>query len=202
MSRGVGKILSHIRGFIFGCLALLCVAIGFAIMEGWFSSSTNASNIVEATAPESATKMSMTAPAVASPEIEKQLARMSKENKIDLIEEQLSERRIDVLKVIPALHGKSNVAAVLKARRIRIGYNATAYCDVYVKLSKAPGCLISIFITRNPLDEQTDLSGVHAHWFKGLADAQFLPLDGWAKHVNDDDELLAQGGLLEQADVR
>jgi hypothetical protein len=130
-----------------------------------------------------------------------QVDRLYESSGMEAIENQLQKRSVNALKSIPA-KGASNVARVLKARNILIADNAFGSCDVHVPIASAPGCLITVFLTRIPPSRQIDLSGVRAAWFKGLDDQHFRPVSGWAKHVTDDDDWLAPGGALDQADTR
>jgi hypothetical protein len=127
---------------------------------------------------------------------------MYQDRRLEDVENALIEGRVSALEVVPALDGKSDVAKVLTSRRILIGRNADVTCMPFVKPMNAPGCMLTVYLTRKKPNQQTDLSGVPAHWFMGVNDTRFRPLEGWAQHVDQNDQWLDTNGMLDYADNR
>lgn len=138
----------------------------------------------------------------ASDEAYARFARMYQDRHLEALENELYERHVSALKIIPALGGKTNVADILKSRKIRIGPNPDVTCLPMVKLANAPGCILTVYLTRRHPDRQTDLSGVPAHWFMPINGTKFRPLAGWAQHVDQNDQWLDTGGAFGNADNR
>lgn len=204
VSGGVGKLMSHVRGLVFSAVTCGVLLIVFAVAIGVHSSDTtpNANAAAKVAAPAPAPETVDRPTADTSDESYARFARMYKDKHFDVLEAELDKRHPGALKIIPALGGKSNVADVLKSRGIRIGLNADVSCLPVIKLAKAPGCMLTVYLTRKPPAQQTDLSGVPAHWFMGLNETRFRPLDGWAQHVDQNDQMLDAGALFGYSDNR
>jgi hypothetical protein len=202
------KLSSHGRGLLYGIGAIFCGFVGLVVTVGSRTpdspSTTIRQNAVAKVAtPATAPVTPVSVPATSERHQLQLLAtQMYHDKHFDLLDAALENRNTDTLKIIPALGGKSNVARVLKTRGIGIGLNADLSCFYFNKLANAPGCMLTVYITRRPNKLQTDLSGVPAHWFMGLNDSTFRPLPGWAEHIDKNDNWLDETGMLGYADNR
>jgi len=194
------------RLFLAGMIVVLLAVLAYMAL----ADKTLASNPSTPAVTSSAEKtLSDTPAAVTGPQpdvgpnddLQAQVDRLYTKRGIEAIETKLNNRSIDALKAFPANDGR-NVAEVLSARRVAIASNSFVDCNKHVKIVSSPGCLVTVFLTRIPPAQQTDLSGVRAEWFIGLDDHQFRPVNGWAVHVTNDDDWLVPGGALDQADTR
>ncbi|WP_371765498.1 hypothetical protein [Massilia sp.] len=202
VGRGAGRLMGHVRGLIFSASAFAVSFVVTAIVMDGFSSTRNANSQASAKGAEPVLDNGVPATSNLSDASYAKFARMYQDRHLEDLENELVERHVAALKIIPALGGKSNVADVLTSRGIGIGRNADVSCMPMVKLANAPGCVLTVYLTRKKFDQQTDLSGVAAHWFMGVDENRFRPLEGWAQHVEKGDRWLDASGMLGTADTR
>ena len=199
---GVGKLMSHMRGLVFSTMAFGVLFVVLAIATSTLSPPATSDDAATAQNTAAGSGKAVGEREDTSDAAYAKLARMYQDRHLDDLEAELVEGHVAALKVIPAHGAKSNVADVLTARGIRIARNADVACLPLVKLANAPGCMITVYLTRKNSDQQTDLSGVPAHWFMGVDEKRVRPLDGWAQHVDQNDRWLDASGALGNADSR
>lgn len=193
---GASTLTAHVRGVVFSALTFVALAVVLAVALGGLSSPHRADDQA------SSTHTTDMAEADTSDAAYARATRMYQDRRLEDLENALIEGRVSALKVIPALGGKSNVAKVLTSRGILIGRNAYVSCEPVVKPVNAPGCMLTVYLTHRKPSQQTDLSGVPAHWFMGVNDTRFRPLEGWAQHVDHNDQWLDASGMLGYSDNR
>lgn len=197
IENGQKRVLSHIRGLMFGF-----VAAAITFVAGGVIVSTATAGAELRTDAKTVQSTEQIRDSSDDQKLRLSLSQIYLDKHFENMESKLADGNTAPLRAIPAKRGASTVAAVLKSRGIMIGRNPDIACGAHFRLAATPGCLLTVYLTRRPRPQQTDLSGVPAHWFMPMGENAFHPVGPWAEFVDQDDDHLSANSLFGYSDNR